>query len=252
MRIYEILTEKVSDIVYHATNFKSAKNILSSNLLKSVNGYISFTRSLTGSYHTSNRIIGIIFEVDGSKLNNLYKGYPVGTEQWSINDDTVAHHGRANKQLEDRLIAPNGIKNFISYVKNVIIFMPYEYMQNSDRNEFDEVYEDDFKYFDDVLALLENNNIQYRVVSTESELYTRGKPTSIDAKPLAKNKKHSSPMYRIFIGIYDENTDTEKVRHFDVYANTIEIAEIHGEKLVNNLSHRYEPMEVYLKKVQQA
>lgn len=244
MKIREIICERVSDILYHATSFKSAKNIISNDLLKSPTGYISFTRSLTGSYHSSNKLIGIIFEVNGSKLNQKYKGYPVGTERWDF-DDNLTHHGKENKQLEDRVVAPNGIVNFLSYIKSTIIFTPYEYIEQSYTNEFGERYDIDLKYYEDTVNLLDKNNIPYRLVTTEPELYTRGISKFTD-KP-----KDNTIKYKITIGIYDERTNSELLKHFTVSADNEDVAEKHGEDLVNKLNTEYNNKDVYLKRIKE-
>ena len=167
MRAFELLSESISSVVFHATSFPSAAKILSNDTLRSKTGEISFTRSLQGSYHTSNKLIGIIFKLDGRKLNMNYKGAPVGTEDYDL-DDNLTFRGKENKQLEDRIYASE-IKNFSKYIDSAIVYVPEEYLENYS-DEFDGEYAEQLKSAQAVIRLLKSNNIEYRIVASEKGL----------------------------------------------------------------------------------
>ena len=60
MKLFEffnpVITEGLSSVIYHATSFRQADQLLDSNYMKGNDG-ISFTRSLQGSYHKHNKLI---------------------------------------------------------------------------------------------------------------------------------------------------------------------------------------------------
>lgn len=77
------LVEMVSSVVYHFCPFKSAISILTNDELTSRGAsYISTTRSLNGTFHKDNKAIGIIFKLDGGKLNANYSGGAHGTDEY--------------------------------------------------------------------------------------------------------------------------------------------------------------------------
>lgn len=178
MRQLMNIVESVSSVVYHATDMLSAKKILESNSLKSKSGQISVTRSLTGSYHRENKMIGVIFELDGNLLNQQYKSAPVGTENFLYDpdeedDDEQPFYGKQNGQLEDRIYAAE-ITPFSKYVKSAIVFIPEEYINRGPRtDEFGKNYHDQLRIIGDVENLLENYGIPTKIVETEKDLYRR-------------------------------------------------------------------------------
>lgn len=186
MKAHEIIRERVSSVVYHATSFGAANNILGHNHMgkgKHDSEFISFTRSLLGSYHKKNKLIGVIFEFDGDKLNQNYKGQPVGTEYDEYDDeyddthddDEIQYAGKANGQLEDRLfIGKKGIPNVSNYIKSAIVYVPKEYMDANFTDEFgDETYTDQLKDAKQTIQLLKKHNIPWRVVKSERNLVNK-------------------------------------------------------------------------------
>lgn len=171
MKIIDILTESVSPIVYHATDFISAKKILTDNALKSKAGFISTTRSLTGSYHTTNRIIGVIFQLDGNLLNQKYKSKPVGSEYYDYDTgEFVPGGGKSNGQLEDRVFTSE-ISPLNKYVKSAIIFIPFSYIGDHDADEFDTDYKSQLTVIGTVKKLLDKLGITSRYIDSERDLY---------------------------------------------------------------------------------
>lgn len=166
MRIQTVL-EAVSSIVYHMAGFGAAAGIAKSNSLNSRSGEISFTRSMTGAYHKDNKLIGIIYEVDGQKLNQRYKGKPVGTEDFA----TGEYSGRANRQLEDRIYAKS-ITNFSKYIRNVYFYIPLDYLA-SHENEFDEHYSQELNNLPEVVSLMHQKYGDLRFILSERDLHNK-------------------------------------------------------------------------------
>jgi hypothetical protein len=187
--IPDTLNEGLSPVVYHATSFKAAGSMLELNMMRSKSGALSFTRSLQGAYHKVNRLIGIIFELDGRKLNMNYKGGSIGTEYYDYeNDDELIYKGKDNKQLEDRLYTGE-IKDLKKYIKSAIIYVPVEYLER-DTDEFgDYSYSTQLLDAPNVIALLEQNNIPHRYVTSEKEL----------VDPRVNNKK----LFKSLVSKYD-------------------------------------------------
>jgi hypothetical protein len=117
-------------------------------------------------------MIGIIFELDGQKLNMKYKGAPVGTEHYDWDwggEEELTYTGKDNGQLEDRL-ATGEVKNLTKYIKSAIVYVPEEYLEH-DRDEFkDESYVTQLEYAQPAIELIEAHNIPHRYVTSEKEL----------------------------------------------------------------------------------
>lgn len=173
MKISDLnLYEGISSIVYHATNFKSAYHILTEDKIKSRAGHISFTRTLEGMYHKENRIIGVIFKVDGNKINQRYKGNPHGSENFDYDDEyddpnEQFFSSKHNQQYEDT-VKTKEIKNFSQYVTDCIIYIIPEYLVGG-YDEWENSYEETMKYIASVIRLLEEHNISYRFNTSEHQ-----------------------------------------------------------------------------------
>ena len=115
MRIFDLITEAVSSVVYHYTNLDAAARILTtgefalSSTLGSIEekfapkGYpyfLSTTRTRRGGYHSN--AIGdgaAMFNLDGNYYNQRYKGGPI--DYWG---DRHNDYGRA-AEAEDRIFS---------------------------------------------------------------------------------------------------------------------------------------------------
>lgn len=113
MKLNELLTEKISGVVYHYTNLPNAVEVLSSGnfALSHIVGsrletgvsaekypyYMSLTRSLTGDFHQS-ASSGVMFNINGDYYNQRFRG---GAVDW--------HYGSSRKsgagELEDRIFS---------------------------------------------------------------------------------------------------------------------------------------------------
>lgn len=123
----------VSPIVFHFTGFLQASKIFSQNKfeLKSSEGtaaeqsikqgtnYLSTTRHRAGAYHLRNDN-GVLIELDGTKLNQKYKGK--SQDYWGgyPNDSYRAQHHEA----EDRVfVKDHTIPNALQYVRAVDLLL---------------------------------------------------------------------------------------------------------------------------------
>lgn len=175
MKLCNLLVEGMSPVVFHITSFPAAKQILTSDFIKGP--ILSTTRSLTGSYHSSNKLIGVIFKLDGNKLNQQYKGAPIGTENFDYDQDdydpndkdTWQYAGRDNKQLEDRLQIPKGLKDATKYITQAIIYIPIEYLDDA-RDKFDSNYLKQLQSYSDVIKLLQLKRIDFKIAASSSDL----------------------------------------------------------------------------------
>lgn len=246
MRLQE-LTESVSSVIYHATSFETAHKILQSDYMKGPE--ISFTRSLQGAYHTVNKLVGVIFEMDGNKLNHNYKGGPVGTEQWDNDPEdydpndksTWTHTGRDNKQLEDRIYA-KAITNISKYIKSAIIFVPAEYLEGGRQDEFGTDYESDLKHADHVVELLKSLGIPYRFVASEKGLSNRKTDDKDEYRDTIDSVAYGKYPYsaKLLITIDDDEDNPEwETREIDIGKQTeisaFSAAEKAADKLHNEL-----------------
>lgn len=133
MRIQNLL-EAISSQTYHFTNLDSAAKIAGSNSfrLTPIIGnnreedlkdtkkiyYMSLARTRTGGFHLS-RSSGVMFTVDGEKLNQKYSGKAV-----SYFDSVQRQENPSMDEQEDRVYSPTPvIKNANTYIKQIdIIF----------------------------------------------------------------------------------------------------------------------------------
>ena len=170
MKVFEIIKEAVSSVLFHVIDFAGAESMLRQDKFRQKD--VSFTRSLTGEYHLGNKIIGVVFQFDGDLLNRKYKGGPVGTEDWDL-DDVKTMRGKENKQLEDRLHTNDGIAGVSKSIKNAIIFCPKEFVSADSEDGFGVDYLDGVKHVPAVLKLLSDKKIPVRYVSTVKELFDK-------------------------------------------------------------------------------
>lgn len=244
MKLFELF-ESVSDVLFHATSFPSAEKMLESDTLKGNEG-ISFTRSLQGAYHKNNKLIGIIFQFDGRKLNQNYKGGPVGTENFLYDPDdydpddkdTWSHTGKDNGQLEDRVLSKT-ISPVTNYIVNAIVYMPKEYVENQNRDEFDDYYNEQVPAVEDVLRLLKQHRIPVRYVTSEQGLTNRkaSDPEGF-AKLLGYVRNEEEPgveqAYEVEYAIYRGEGEWEPMFDYD----TLNIKATSHEDALNTASER--------------
>ena len=120
---------RVSDTVYHFTSVKSAAEILLDNAFKLTpwtsseadskgkRYFLSTTRSKLGAYHREGGIAtGVIFVLDGTKLNNNFKGIPTDFYQQT----SPGSSGKYSDEMEDRVVSDKpDIKPLAKYVKEI-------------------------------------------------------------------------------------------------------------------------------------
>lgn len=127
MKIGDVLTESVSDIVYHFTGYDKALKILKHNTLalspflaKGVESnviktrklfYLSTTRSKLGHYGQNNYSM-VAFVLDGRKLAQRYSAKAV--DYWGL---------PKSSEMEDRILSDHPyIKNASQYIKSVDVY----------------------------------------------------------------------------------------------------------------------------------
>ena len=137
MRIFDLITEAVSSVVYHYTNLDAAARILTSGefALSSTLGsieekfapkgypyFLSTTRTRRGGYHSN--AIGdgaAMFNLDGNYYNQRYKGGPI--DYWG---DRHNDYGRT-AEAEDRIFSKEptmpagGITSVHIFVKPLLV-----------------------------------------------------------------------------------------------------------------------------------
>lgn len=133
MKLKEIVTEGISNIVYHAVAPHVAVKILDDNVFKltptiaisaeeniskgkNKEFFLSTTRSRSsGGYHIDN-VVGVLFTLNGEKLSNNFKG--IATEYY---DDEMRRGGSASAtEMEDRVFSGKPyIKPAIKYIRQV-------------------------------------------------------------------------------------------------------------------------------------
>lgn len=170
MKVYEILNERVSSVLFHVIDFPGAESMLKQDKFRQKD--VSFTRSLTGEYHLGNKIIGVVFQFDGDLLNQKFKGGPVGTEDWDL-DDKLTYRGKENKQLEDRINTKEGLTEVTKYIKNAVLFCPKEFVEDDSEDGFGISYRDSVTHIAKVGKLLSAKKIPVRYVSTVKELFNK-------------------------------------------------------------------------------
>lgn len=128
MKVNQIITEGISDIVYHWTGgdvaaeiiktdqfiltptFKNDAEELVDNKKKSY--FMSTTRSRLGDYHLHSPD-GVLFTLDGRALGQTYKGGPV--------DYYGSSRDRAKSEMEDRVLSNTRTIPAIKYIKEIAI-----------------------------------------------------------------------------------------------------------------------------------
>ena len=151
MKIKDIITEKVSSVVYHLTETENALNILKQkrfNLTETITGsddfkfqnnkfyFLSFSRNKI-NYYFKEKIdeqkLLTIFKLNGDWFNQNYKGKPVEyfNNKW-IQDRK--QNIDSYREMEDRIISdkpyidlPNNLKEVITEVHVFIGKMHHEY-----------------------------------------------------------------------------------------------------------------------------
>ena len=131
IKLKDILTERISDVVYHFTTTEAASYIIETNrfrlkplVLDSVNVgrdyeegfYMSVARTKIEGYTksiNSSRCFFVRFELDGNKLSNRYKGGPF--------DYFPQHQGdNEYEEYEDRIYSKDMfIPNAKTYIKRM-------------------------------------------------------------------------------------------------------------------------------------
>ena len=217
MNIEELL-EGISSVVFHATTINSGLKILQSDALTSKSGQVSFTRSLAGEYHSYNKIVGIIFEVDGRALSARYKAKPVAGYHHDYVDeaDYDPDYKSETDQMEDRLLTPE-IKGFKRYVRSAIIYVPAEYLKSSREDELGENYLENLRNVFKLIEVLRAEGINYRSVTSHAGLFDRKRDETSKLMPLYQDMLRAA-------GELDDG-DVEEEEEESPYSVSVEVGD---------------------------
>lgn len=264
--------EGLSDTVYHFTGLKQATEILmkdefklSPSFASDVEGelseklwYLSTTRSRLGSYHKSD-IFGVLFQLDGRKLNSISKGKSI--DYWGkLSPDS--------DEMEDRLITDTATIPSNKFIEKVEVLVA--------KNSTDDVQEKFAKFiymyckkntipvvvYNDRIGL-KTRNLKYTY--SHSEIMNFAKNHKVDRSPTYSDKsdaRRKLNRYSYFYGFMemyyakdkDDMSDDAKKVYRDIMnspdAFRIIQAEIknHSSANVNDPKNFVEKFSVIMKK----
>lgn len=130
-----MLIESLTNTLFYYTSLKSAHSIMKENkinLTPTIKGkverdmgskkfyFMSLTRSRLGGYHVDSNS-GVLFKVNGSKLNNTYSGKAV--DYWNSGNTSVP----GDDEMEDRLFTDKDSIPFMNYVEEISVLVATEY-----------------------------------------------------------------------------------------------------------------------------
>lgn len=138
MKIQEILTERLSDVLYHSTSLYNLLRILEQDRFqltpdlgtdsesqlrkKQKYYYMSFSRSKLSKYHYPARtgMVSVLIVIDGSKLNQKYSGKAIDYWGWANKDE-----------MEDRLYSSE------PYIEDAGKYIQEVHILYNDEKEYD-------------------------------------------------------------------------------------------------------------------
>lgn len=134
-----MFNESISPIVYHYTSHVNAYNILKNGMFRmsptfihpsNVEGdasnkfyYLSTTRSKLGHFHQS-EISGVIFKIDGTKVNQRLKGKQV----------RYYHELGINDEMEDRILSDKPTLSIDGIVTGIDVLISIEHSNKTFNN----------------------------------------------------------------------------------------------------------------------
>lgn len=144
--IYNQLTEGLSKVLYHRTSVGSVLSILQDNefrLTTSVGTksdardtsggrwyFLSTARTLSSGYYRSTSGLHAFITLDGDKLQQRYKGYPVDYWQYSTKPEDWSSPERysdamSSKEMEDRIVHDKStIPDAKKYITEISVVIP--------------------------------------------------------------------------------------------------------------------------------
>lgn len=208
----------LTDIVYHRVSLQAAKNILekdkfltsvafgtqSESEISNKLYYLSTMRSPMSGYnwHPS----GVLFKLDGRKLNQKYKAKPV--DYWS--SSTI----NKEREMEDRIILNSPyIEKASKYILEAHIYEPID--EEKDNSEY---YQLQVEYLEKIVNLLEEKNIPYYIYLNRKDfriLNPRKRFGLQDWKNLFKEKNLKIKEPYSYLSSYDK---FERLREYANFA----------------------------------
>lgn len=219
-----ILSEKLSEILYHSTKLPNLLNILQKNsfiLTPSIGSdseekyqtkkdktyFLSLSRSKTGSYHKDypNTVLLVL---DGDKLNQNFYGKPI--DYW----DTFPDQKRS--EMEDRLFHDKPtIQNASKYIDEIHILIKAKWEEEIPNEYIREILQ--------AKLMAKKLNIPFYIYDDSKDFKNLNKENSISIDKLPRPKKSESDPFRRF-------SHRRKPKYFD------EIFELLNKNEYNKLS----------------
>lgn len=216
MKVSELLSEGISQIVYHYTNLRALTKLLSTdtfNLTADIGTgseqdirrktkfyYLSTTRHKLGGYNLNPYRSGIMLKLDGKKLNQRYSGDPVdywGEEFRKINPTKA--------EAEDRIFSKEpSIPNAKQYIMEVHILF----------DESKDISDMEISSLRKIAIDLKKSNIPYYIYSDSKNflLQNKNKATTALPKDIGKSSpavpgrqlKHDLRDFNVYLELYNK------------------------------------------------
>lgn len=188
-----VLTESISDIVFHHTTLFNAQQILTkdkfqltptfkndteTNMGSAKKYFLSTSRSRTGDYHSSSNA-GVLFTLDGRKMNSKFKGAPVDYWGREWNKD----------EMEDRVYTDDNAIPALQFIKEINIHSVAIENDPSDRSN---------AFVLRIYSFARKNNIPVNVYSDIKSLMTGNKKNAISHEKILDAGKKGLESLRRF------------------------------------------------------
>jgi len=254
----EYLAEKVSDIIFHKSNLQAVLKILTQNRFRLTSAvgtesdkihnknkyyYLSTARSPMSSYIAKDPYTSEIYlTLDGKKLNQKYKGFPV--DYWGPEFRKV---DPSKHEMEDRVVSDDQfIENAIDYIKEVHILYSFSSTEFSfldikkENPKTRETKVDDrfVGTIQQIYSFCKKNNIPIYLYKNKSDYGTRNKKNAINTLDMLKDrdsfkedKKEYVSRFDMVKG-YDEASAWVEVIKFPIEKYRLETREDYEEKVL--------------------
>ena len=215
MKVYDILKEGISQVLYHLTSLEQAKSIISNDAMKlrpvfSTSSetavgthkvfFLSASRSISNDYFKRNltKTSGVIFELDGKKLSAAgFSGEPV--DYWG-----PEYRALGNDEMEDRIFSDQTeINNLSKFINAVYIYAKTKYDPEEDKIFEDYIGDYEKRVLRKLIMELKKKSIPYYIFATQKDMLTLNYSRS-----MASHKKNSER----FFDLQDLKTDPPERR----------------------------------------
>ncbi|ASV44518.1 hypothetical protein PBI_SCTP2_503 [Salicola phage SCTP-2] len=225
------LNESLSATVFHYTSLNQAYTIIKNDEFKLVPTikndseieqgsskfyFLSLTRSRTGAYH-KDKPVGVLFKLNGEKLNNNYKGKAL--DYWG--DSTIG-----DDEMEDRLFTDDPSIPSLKYIEEITIKISSK-----------SIYSKQLYYVIPVVTLAKKNNIPVYVYEDSSDFISNNKKDALSLQQIKELTKDSEkPFISSRMPSRDIIRDLESLVELWYKKDTSELTDRTRKKLPNILS----------------